>query len=682
MSDNYPLTRKRYSFAGRDDISSSTTKRGRLSLLPTNVSLGHARLATKPAAKRRPSFGYSQQSHLPRLAIHQSDSSAYGRIQTQTNQQQQQPQQQHRDTPSSSGNRANPSPYVTRTTRIDRSQQIQMQNELFDFLSTHHFDIDMKHQLTPKTLKSPTQKDFSLMFEWLYKQLDPGYKFVKSVESDVYFLLKVLEYPDLLKISKSHIVAVGGDHWPKYLSMLHWLMSLVEAKLEGDNIDLSKFQEDQEPDKDTSMFADQEINNSAVIEEQRLVSRIFTRYAVKAYKEFIFNNAETFEEQYEEMRKEYEDHMSDVNRSTSEGLREHDLLCDKINTEMANKEELNAAVEKNRNLQRDLGKFKKYVDLQYERSTQWPIALQKLKESISLFKESIVQAEEEKSKIVAELNSKKLTLKELEQMHQERAHLSSHLSNIAQKQREVEQSYEEKFQNLKAVFMDLDSMVEEYNSSLSKSMLSVDLTESPQLTITNFNDDLINNESKLGLKPHELLPQLNQVNLKSELLKLKEAIIKKHGENADKLMVYQAKFDDLNLELMSLKDEVEFLEDELTQARKDSNAMSEHYYNETSSFQLQSEEKGKEIRIQTYKMEDRRKKTTSDFENAQKQLKKARTQMDERRQNLFYELNDYMAYLTTYKTEVMNDLETLNETLDRELSDQVMSMDLNRYSRE
>ncbi|GMG21365.1 unnamed protein product [Ambrosiozyma monospora] len=681
MSDNHPLTRKRYSYVDRDDIPSSTTKRGRLSLLPTNVSIGHPRLANQPSHRRRPSLGFSQQSHLPRLAIQQAEPPTHSRIPTQANQQQ---QQQLHDTPLNTGNRANPSPYGTRTPRtmVDRSLQIQMQNELFDYLSTHKFDIDMKHQLTPKTLKSPTQKDFVLIFEWLYKQLDPGYRFIKSVEHDVYFLLKVLAYPDLQKINKSQISAVGGAHWPNFLSMLHWLMGLVTAALEMDNIELSRFQEDQQPAQNTSMFADQAINDSLIIEEQNLVSKMFTRYALKSYKEYMFKGAETFEEQFEEMEKEYEVYVKEVERKTSEMSSENRSMLDTINRMMSKNDELNKAIERNRSLQRDLGKFKKYVDLQYERSTQWPIALQKLQVSISLFKESIVQAEEEKRKIVAELNSKNLTLKELEQMHQERTQLSSHLNNVSQKQREVEQSYDEKFQNLKGVFVDLDNMVQEYNTWIYKSMLSADLTEAPQLTITNFNDDLINNESKLGLKPHELLPQLKQLNVKSELLKLKETIIKKHAENLDKLLVHQGKVDDLHLEMMSLKDEVESLEEKLTKSRKDYSAMLEHYNNELSSKQLQSEERSKEIRMQTLKMDERRKQTTINYENAQKQRKKAVTQLDERQQNLFYKLNDSMAYVATYKTEIMNDLETMNESLDEELSEQVLSMDLNKVSRQ
>jgi kinetochore protein NDC80 len=86
----------------------------------------------------------------------------------------------------------------------------------------------MKHILGRNTLRSPTQKDFTYIFQWLYHRIDPGYKFQKAVDSEVPTILRNLRYPYEKSITKSQIAAVGGQNWPIYFAMLHWLMQLAQ----------------------------------------------------------------------------------------------------------------------------------------------------------------------------------------------------------------------------------------------------------------------------------------------------------------------------------------------------------------------------------------------------------------------------------------------------------------------
>ncbi|ETI25361.1 hypothetical protein G647_02133 [Cladophialophora carrionii CBS 160.54] len=110
----------------------------------------------------------------------------------------------------------------------DGSYRARLSQELLDYLTQNNFELEMKHSLTQNSVKSPTQKDFTFMFQWLYRRIDPGYKFQKSIDVEVPPIMKQLRYPYERDITKSHLVAVGGQNWPRFLGLLHWMMQLAQ----------------------------------------------------------------------------------------------------------------------------------------------------------------------------------------------------------------------------------------------------------------------------------------------------------------------------------------------------------------------------------------------------------------------------------------------------------------------
>ncbi|KAH1299502.1 kinetochore-associated Ndc80 complex subunit ndc80, partial [Aspergillus fumigatus] len=110
----------------------------------------------------------------------------------------------------------------------DRSFQARIGQELLEYLTHNNFELEMKHSLGQNTLRSPTQKDFNYIFQFLYHRIDPGYRFQKSMDAEVPPILKQLRYPFEKGITKSQIAAVGGQNWPTFLGMLHWLMQLAQ----------------------------------------------------------------------------------------------------------------------------------------------------------------------------------------------------------------------------------------------------------------------------------------------------------------------------------------------------------------------------------------------------------------------------------------------------------------------
>lgn len=104
----------------------------------------------------------------------------------------------------------------------------KMSQELMDYLTQNNFEMDMKHTLRPNATTSPTQNDFNYMFQWLYRRIDPSYKFQKNIDVELPQLMKQLRYPYGTDISKSHIYPITPQHWPKFLLMFHWIMQLAQ----------------------------------------------------------------------------------------------------------------------------------------------------------------------------------------------------------------------------------------------------------------------------------------------------------------------------------------------------------------------------------------------------------------------------------------------------------------------
>ncbi|KAJ4382200.1 kinetochore-associated Ndc80 complex subunit ndc80 [Didymella sp. IMI 355093] len=102
-----------------------------------------------------------------------------------------------------------------------------MAQELLQFLTNNNFEMESKHVLSAKAMSSPTQKDFNNMFQWLYNKIDPSYRFLRTIDQEVPALLQQLRYPFQKSITKSQIAAVGGNNWPTFLGLLHWMMQLV-----------------------------------------------------------------------------------------------------------------------------------------------------------------------------------------------------------------------------------------------------------------------------------------------------------------------------------------------------------------------------------------------------------------------------------------------------------------------
>jgi kinetochore protein NDC80 len=111
----------------------------------------------------------------------------------------------------------------------DPSYRARIGQEIAEYLSQNGFELETKCVLRPESLKSPSQKEFTNIFQWLYKRIDPGYRFLKGADTEVPPILKQLRYPYAWQITKSQLSAPGSQSsWPIFLGLLHWMLQLAE----------------------------------------------------------------------------------------------------------------------------------------------------------------------------------------------------------------------------------------------------------------------------------------------------------------------------------------------------------------------------------------------------------------------------------------------------------------------
>jgi SMC interacting uncharacterized protein involved in chromosome segregation len=70
----------------------------------------------------------------------------------------------------------------------DKSWQANAIRTLINFL----LGAGYPHPISAKTLQAPSQKDFQLIFKFLYAQLDPKYEYQKKFEEEVPVIMKGL----------------------------------------------------------------------------------------------------------------------------------------------------------------------------------------------------------------------------------------------------------------------------------------------------------------------------------------------------------------------------------------------------------------------------------------------------------------------------------------------------------
>jgi kinetochore protein NDC80 len=334
----------------------------------------------------------------------------------------------------------------------DRTFQARMGQELSDYLTHNNFELEMKHSLKADSMKSPTTKDFNCMFQWLYRRIDPGYKFQKSLDNEIPFILKQLRYPFASAITKSMIVSAGGQNWVIFLAMLHWMMQLAQM--------LDRF----------SMGAYDEVCVEAGIDISR--DRIEFRFLLGAYQDWLQVSPEDDDDGAEEAL------VPHIQAMAAEFERTNAKYTEELKMYEAENAALKAQVEEFEKHAPDVAKLDKHFKIleddkkkfeDYNANVQAKIEkynsrIKVLEEEISKTEVELQTAEQDRLTLQQSVDRQGLNIQDIDRMNTERERLQKSLDDTVAALDEVNRLVSDKETETARKLEELEAIVKRYNS--------------------------------------------------------------------------------------------------------------------------------------------------------------------------------------------------------------------------
>ncbi|KAL8721977.1 MAG: hypothetical protein Q9225_001452 [Loekoesia sp. 1 TL-2023] len=487
----------------------------------------------------------------------------------------------------------------------DRSYQAKIGQELLDYLTQNNFEMEMKHSLGQNTLKSPTQKDFNIIFQWLYHRIDPAYRFQKNIDAEVPPILKQLRYPYEKSITKSQIAAVGGQNWSTFLGMLHWMMQLAQMM---DKYEVGEYD-------DACAEAGVDVSGD----------RIIFRFLGGAYRDWL--QVEDGEDE-EDADKMIEPH---VQAMAAEFERGNQRYADEMKLLEAENASLRKQIEEaERNapdiakldshfniLQEDTQKFEAYIATIEGKIEKYEARNHLLQEEITKTVADLKEAEEERSDLQSSVDRQGITIQDIDRMNVERDRLQKSTEAISLKLDETKKRSAEKESLANHALEELERLVETYNNLCYRISLipstaanakgkDFELHFSTSISTTNFNssqhtrhqqqhDDRLLSDPTTGYSPHQILSLDLRTAIKPALLSLRKEISERRSQAIDADMKNHELLDSIKEAIDDKQSEVEALEHRVRAAEEEFEKTRENCQTQKVASDAQIERMEKEL---------------------------------------------------------------------------------------
>lgn len=348
--------------------------------------------------------------------------------------------------PAQASARGDPRPWRDPTYRNKVGQ------DLLDYLTRNNFELEMKRSLNQKSMTSPTQKDFEAIFQWLYRRIDPAYRFMKGIDSEGPAILKHLRYPFENKVSKSQWAAVGGQNWSSFLGMLHWMMQLAQMmdQYEAGDYDVA--------------CAEAGVDVSG--------DRIIFRFLSGAYRDWLQVGEEDDDEDADRLLIPHVEQLAaefdQGNQKYAEEMKileaENEALRQQIAEAEAGAPDL-AKLEKHfKILEDDKRKFEEYNTNVEGKVEKYEQRNKFLLEEIERTENELREAEQEKANLQDSVDQQGITIQDIDRMNTERERLQKGLEASSIRLEEVKRKSSEREADANRSLEELERVIDKYNS--------------------------------------------------------------------------------------------------------------------------------------------------------------------------------------------------------------------------
>ena len=459
----------------------------------------------------------------------------------------------------------------------DRHVVNKMAGELEKYLVEKGFEGEMKYQLrSGQTFINPTQKDFVVIFQWLYKRIDPGYVFQKGIDYEVPLILKQLRYPFEKSITKSQLTAVGGNNWGMLLGMLHWLMQLAIMM--------------EEYSKDTYDYAC--INEGVDVSGDRIIFRFLSG----AYQDWLSCPPGDDEEEdeadkllvphVERMAAEFEHGGAHYAEELKVLEAENEALKRKIQEverEMPDLEKLQAYVE---TLESDHKKFETWSNNVVDKLKRHEARNDAIEKDIEDWEKQLEEATNEKAELQKAVDKQGIAVSDIDRMNGERERLQSgvesartRLDELSQKIKEKETDAEERLQILEGLVRQFNALCYDVGLRGEEFELIININEAPfsssQVGASQHEGDRLLAQGETGYHPSRILNLDLRGHVKGHINSLRKEINKRRNDSKDKdeenrklLFEASAAIDDKKQEVDALEHRVRSAQEEFEKTKE------------------------------------------------------------------------------------------------------------------
>lgn len=462
----------------------------------------------------------------------------------------------------------------------DRSYQARIGQELLDYLAQNNFEMEMNYSLSPNVMKSPTQKDFVYMFQWMYHRIDPSYRFMKNIDQEVPPLLKQLRYPYERSITKSQIAAVGGQNWYTFLGILHWMMQLAQM-LEA--YSSNRYEE-------ACAEAGVDVTGDHIIFD----------FLSKAYRDWLDMDDDIGDEEAEKVLAPHVQMMAEAFEGSNSKYQQELQMLESENQRLQREvEELEkntpdpALLDSNYQImEEDRIKFEEYNTLAMQRSEKYESRIQVLREELEKMMQELHEAEDERRGLQKVVDDQGIGMADIDRMTSERERLQKGIESASQRLDEVKKKVSEKEVEASRKLDDLERTVDRYNTlayqiglipatavnAKGKDYeLKVTVNEGPNFTASqlkgSFGDGFENErllaDPHTGYQPAHILNLDLRGQVRNAFVSLRKEISERRSHSMDTMMKDHELLDNIKEAMEDKRNEVESLEHRVRAAEEE-----------------------------------------------------------------------------------------------------------------
>ncbi|KAG0649705.1 putative kinetochore [Hyphodiscus hymeniophilus] len=462
-----------------------------------------------------------------------------------------------------------------------RLYQNKIGQELLDYMTQNNFEMEMKHSLGQNTMKSPTQKDFNYMFQWLYHRIDPSYRFQKNMDQEVPPILVQLRYPYQKTITKSALSAVGSaNSWHLFLGLLHWMMQLAQM-LDG--------------------YAGNQYER-ACAESGVDVSgdRIIFDFLSRAYRDWLSMDEDAGDDDQERVLAPHVEAMArEFDQNNTQYLDDLDVLEAERQRLEKEIEELEKSGTDIKNLDKnfkimedDKVKFEEFESRMNQKSEKYESRIQMLQEELDKVLLELKEADEERANLQQAVDDQGISMADIDRMNSERERLQKGIETSSHRLEEAKKKVAEKEVEASRKLEELERMVDKYNSmgyqiglipstatnAKGKNYeLQVVVNEGPNFNSSqmgasaaiNADSDRLLADPLTGYQPAHILNLDLRGQVKSSFLGLRKEISERRTSAMDEMMKHHDLLDNIKEAIEDKRGEVEALEHRVRAAEEE-----------------------------------------------------------------------------------------------------------------